>query len=205
MLPERTVAIVGVSVCKRHSSRKRPSADSHLFWYHSAQVCASGRGIHFVRFFPGKSRHKRWRYCFCFSTLKSSVFCSNPFKGCQLTELCSLCVSKVKENKYLCSYCVSGSNNNTKEKKAQQIEKYSGTTSDSLNLVLKCISQRAQLCLVRLLISLCAFPAPSHTHLEILASMGISIDFPLRNVFLVTSLAGREIRKLLLSADDPLP
>lgn len=85
------MAIVSMSVSKRHSSCKWPRGDSHLFWYHSAQVCESSSGIHFVHFFfPGKSNGKRQRYCFCSTTLNPSVFCSNPFRACLLTELCSL-------------------------------------------------------------------------------------------------------------------
>lgn len=94
-----------------------PEPTHIYFGITQSQVCESGPRTHFVPFFffPGKSHCRRWRYCFSFTALNPSVFCSNPFRGCQLAELCSLSASRAKENKYQCSYRVSGSNNNIRK------------------------------------------------------------------------------------------
>lgn len=112
-----TMAIVNMSVSKRHSSCKWPRGDSHLFWYNSAEVCESGPGTYFVHFFFFQVRvitkdgdtafvSPLWiPLCFVLTLLELVCLLSCvPFR-----------VSRVKENKYPYSYCVSGSNNNMKK------------------------------------------------------------------------------------------
>lgn len=68
-----------------------------------------------IFFSPGNSHCKRWRYCFCFTTLIPLCFVLTLLELVCLLSCVPFHVSRVEVTEYRYSYYVGGSNNNMKK------------------------------------------------------------------------------------------